>query len=253
MRIYFSGVDRASYLHLLASENADAMISPPRCLLLPSVVEAMSTISINTVADSGAFQGEADVNRYANLIQKAASHYSLDWYANLDVIGDQQASHQNYRKLVEMLPSELSRKVLWVFQGDDFSLLKEMAQQAKYVGIGGLVPIASDFNRLKFKLDSCGQILNEVGAKAHLFGINGVRALKWVTLQDWFYSADSTAWLYGLKATEIFTTNGDRVRMSKLGLLLTKEERARNNIRVIQSFLSAPSNQLSFFDEEIAS
>jgi|GEM_PF-5101310 len=252
MKIYFSGVNCTTHLRLLASENASVMISPPEVLLFPSIAKEMIELKPNGCADSGAYQGLTDAAKYAATIEASAALYPLDWYANLDVIGDQKASHSNYQKLASILPANLARKVLWVYQGGDLGLLREMAIETKYIGVGGLVPISSDFVALRSRLEPIGEVLIACNAKAHLFGINGVRALKWASLQPWFESADSTAWLYGLKATEIFTTRGDRVRMARLGLLLSAEERARNNIRVIRSFLDQSFNQLELLNEDAA-
>jgi hypothetical protein len=76
-----------------------------------------------------------------------------------------------------------------VYQGGDLGLLREMAIETKYVGVGGLVPISSDFAALRSRLEPIGEVLTACNAKAHLFGINGVRALKWASLQSWFESA----------------------------------------------------------------
>lgn len=246
--IYFSGIDRASFIHLLGGENVRLMISPPQKLLNPAIIESLKLFNARACADSGGFQGQTDVVWYADVIQQSLAQYDFDWFPNLDVIGDSIASQKNYERLIEILPKEIHHKILWVYQGGDLAVLKEICATQKYIGIGGLVPLSTKLSLLQKYLAPIGEILMECNATAHLFGITGAKSLKWLCFQPWFQSADSTSWMYGLKATDLFKANGDRVSMQSLGLMLTKEERARNNVRVIQSFLKQQYYAPTLFD-----
>lgn len=144
--------------------------------------------------DSGAFsvmtQGiEIDIDDYASYIKENID--SLELYANLDVIGDAQATQENQDYL-----EALGLNPLPTFHyGSNYENLKRLAASYTYIGLGGLVPIAKSRKKLQVHLDRCFKIIREVNPKlkVHGWGMTSYFAV----MRYPFYSVDSTSWLVG--------------------------------------------------------
>ena len=141
----------------------------------------------NVMVDSGAFtyhaQGkETSVEDYLEFLDSIREVPQVRWAVSLDVIGNPEASHANFRFLqargVQVIP---------VFHyGEPWDLLAEYCAETPYVGLGALVG--------KPKRDTM-EWLDEVFARAwphafHLFGW-GRRD---VLVRYPFRSADFTSW-----------------------------------------------------------
>lgn len=251
--IYFSGVDRVSRAELVKSEGGEIMFSPPARLVMPSLRGfLMSSAPPVGVLDSGAYQGFSDVDRYADILLE--THEYLRWFVNLDVIGNQSLSNKNFERLHHLLPSDVAKKIIWVFQpGGDYSMISDYGA-GSLVGIGGLVRMSRSPGRLRGYLEGIGEHLLSVNATAHLFGMTNLQLLLWAAFQDWFTSADSTRWIYGLKSGEIITLRGDCFDSISRGMLFTPEERVRHNIRVLRQIVQGAGKKmqlslLSFLDD----
>lgn len=144
--------------------------------------------------DSGAFsawsQGkEINIDEYISFIK--SNEDILDVYANLDVIGDAEATWKNqaYMESKGLLP-------LPVFHyGEDIKYLKKLLSgKYGYISLGGMVPISTD-DLIKWLDPLYKQYLcDEKGlpiVKVHGFGLTSLRLM----LRYPWYSVDSTSWV----------------------------------------------------------
>lgn len=247
--VFCSGINTASFIYLIASEGGSVMVSPPKAARQPAIKRALQETGCRAILDSGAFQGQTDCQAYADIL--CQTHQLFEWIPNLDVIGDQAGSNRNFATLKSVLPAEVSKKLVWVYQGGDLAQIREYSKESPLVGIGGLVPYKDDFVYLQQYLQRVGAVLNECGATAHVFGITGFYTLKWLVMQNWFSSTDSTRWLSGMRSSEIFTMHGRSFRESD-GFLFTPEERARHAVRVLNAIAASTDRlQLSLLGEAV--
>jgi len=243
VRVYhFSGIDRVAFLDLLAREGAAGMVNALIAEQPAMLASYLRWPEIPLVGDSAAFQGNQDLEGYASLVKRLAARFL--WWANLDVIGNQEASDRNWAALAER-----GAKTLWIYQvrgGRDLDYMQGMAATQGLIGIGGLVPVLKQDARGAMDLiGSIGERLALVNARAHFFGLASPAVLAAFASAPWFASADSQAWLCGFKVRELITRDGRRVKADKLGLSLTKEECAGQNIRQFHGWLNGQPLQLA--------
>jgi hypothetical protein len=174
---YYSGIDRASFIELLAGEGAAGMVNAT-VATQPAMKAAYRRYpEVPLVLDSGAFQGVDDIDWYAEVIHEVGERF--EWCANLDVIGDQEASNANWLKLLER-----DVRTLWVYQVEGGAgLLDLQAELSKWsqmealIGVGGLVPVIKrSVDETTHLIESVGQILQS-RSKAHFFGVSSPRIL----------------------------------------------------------------------------
>lgn len=249
--LFFSGIDRPAHLSLLAAEQAAGMMNATNAMQ-PQLYQAYTRpLPIPLVLDSGAFQGQRDITRYCEIIEQVGKHFL--WISNLDVMFDQTASNRHFEYLQTHLSPHLRSKILWVFQpGGSFHELESMAQHRRLIGIGGLVPLLKKQRHETVLRDlfSLGERLLSVGAQAHVFGLSSPSIIFRIRNEAWLASIDSSKWLIAYRASKIVRTSGTgQCRASELGLCLTPQEMAANNIRVMRFWLLAPSVQLPLFEE----
>jgi hypothetical protein len=247
MMYYFSGVDRAAFIELLAREEAGGMVNA-QIATQPAMIAAYERWpGVPLVLDSGAFQGVTDIDWYAEVMSQIGDRF--EWCANLDVIGDQSASDRNWMTLKERDVSPL-----WVYQvqgGRDLKYLASVADVHRFIGVGGLVPlIKSNVSKALRLIEEVGRVLTRLRAQAHFFGVGSPMILAEFAGEEWFASADSQSWLCGFKARELITRDGRRVKTNGpgLGLALLPEECAAQNIRQINAWLSGKPVQFSLFN-----
>lgn len=137
--------------------------------------------------DSGGFSAftkgvEIDIDHYISFIKRYNKIFGT--VANLDVIGDHEASMKNQR----YMESQGVNPIPVFHYGTDMFVLKDMAQEYPYIALGGLVPHARYKDRLRAHLDRCFSIIGP-GVKTHLFGITS----RWVLERYPAFSADSTS------------------------------------------------------------
>lgn len=179
--------------------------------------------------DSGAFSAftigsEIDIKEYARVILENKD--VITKCANLDVIGDAEATYKNWlflkEKGIDALPViHYGAEEKW------FSIyLKE--HKVDYLALGGLVPYTKRKVKLKKWLDySYMQIKPYFPVKTHLFGVT----TNWVLERYPLYSCDSTGWLYAGKRGRILMFNGRGVKEHNTGKVYAKvRDFRRNNI-----------------------
>lgn len=243
MTYYFSGIDRAKFIEILAREGAAGMVNY-EVVSQPAMIAACERWpEVPLVLDSNIFRKHDNVTDYIDICHRYGSRF--DWVANFDVLGDQRSSNDNWHKMIDA-----GIKALWVYQvqgGADLDEMQEYASELKFIGIGGLVSmIKANRGKALALINDIGKLLNNCGAKCHLFGVNSPLIIREVSSLPWFKSADSQAWLCGFKANELITRSGQRMSARHSGLHFSREECATQNIRSIHSWMSANALQLSF-------
>jgi hypothetical protein len=242
---YFSGIDRAGFIEILAREGAAGMVNAT-VATQPAMKAAYRRYpEVPLVLDSGAFQGVDDLEWYASVIHEVGDRF--EWCASLDVIGDQSGSDRNWRRLHQ----EMDCNPLWIYQVEGGASLKRLENEMdkSLIGIGGLVPVIKrSVDEAMYLIKAIGQIL-QPWSKAHFFGVSSARILAEFGREPWFASADSQSWLSGMKARELFTRDGRRIRCDDLGLELSREECAKQNIRQIHTWMSGEPIQFSLLED----
>jgi hypothetical protein len=142
--------------------------------------------------DSGAFSASTqgitiDIHKYITFVQQNID--VLDVYANLDVIGDPEATLKNQKIMESVGLSPLP----CFHYGEPVKYLQYYIQNYDYIGLGGLVGIKR--SDLSFWLDLLFSkyICDERGypkVKVHGFGISSVM----IILRYPWYSVDTTSW-----------------------------------------------------------
>lgn len=233
MKYYHSGLNQRGHIELIASEGARGMVnaSTAREPAVKDAIRRAADAGCELVLDSGAFQGFTDLDAYAELIDDIGER--VEWYANLDVIGDQDASDDNHHALCSR-----GYDPVWIYQvaSERYSYLRTMAYNFDFIGIGGLVPYAlSSRDRITDELERLSRTVEGAGVKAHLFGIGSPALLHLLQEPrfDWVVSCDSQKWLVGKRARALLRANGDQIHAANAGLALTGEECARQNVRQI--------------------
>jgi hypothetical protein len=238
---YFSGVDRASFIEVLAREGATGMVNASVATQPALRAAYRRWPEVPLVLDSGAYQGLDDPRAYAEIVHEVGDRFR--WVANLDVIGDQEGSDRNWQRL-----RDYDVEALWVYQvegGASFDRLREMVEQLRFVGVGGLVPvIRRDVSNALRLIASVGEILQPWG-RAHFFGVGAAVILSEFGGEPWFSSADSQSWLCGFKARELIARGGRRIKTDVAGLELTRDECAAQNIRQVHTWLTGRPMQMA--------
>ncbi len=239
---YFSGVDRASFIEVLAREGAAGMVNAS-VATQPALRSAYRRWpEVPLVLDSGAFQGLDDPRAYAEIVHEIG--WRFQWVANLDVIGDQEGSDRNWDRL-----RALNVDPLWVYQVEGGAPLHVMVRRAGdlgRIGVGGLVPVIKrDVSEALRLIESIGHQLQFIRRRAHFFGVGSPVILTDFGCESWFESADSQSWLCGFKAQELIVRGGRRVKTDVAGLELSREECAAQNIRQVHTWLSGQPMQMA--------
>lgn len=232
-RYYFSGAVTGPELRLLEGEGVAGMVNYHR-FAEQAAFTRLDELDLPLALDSGAFQGREDVEAYASFL--AAHGDRFEWYANMDVIGDQAGSDYNFAYLCRQ-----GFEPLWVFQGgDDLAPLADHARGQ--VGIGGLVPkLLQHTDVARRYLDRIGEVLAGTGARAHFFGLTAASLLKEYAREEWFASADGSTWLVGMKYGAFIDGYGRQHSQKDLHLRFDKWDLSRQNVRQIQSWITDPA------------
>lgn len=243
MQYFFSGVDRALFMAVLATEGAAGMVNAQVATQAAMLRAYRRWPEVPLVLDSGAFQGNTDLEGYAAIVHQIGDRFQ--WVANLDVIGDQEASHNNWLQL-----KERDVDALWIYQVEGGWSLNDLENALqtlpRHIGVGGLVPVIKRSpDEALTLIERIGRRLERYWAKAHFFGVGTPTILSAFAGEGWFASADSQSWLAGFKARELLTGDGRRVTCEALGLEFTRDECAAQNIRQIHSWIAGQPIQFS--------
>jgi hypothetical protein len=147
---------------------------------------------VSLFLDSGAFSAfskgvDININEYISFIKDNEDY--LEVYANLDVIGDAEATLKNQR-----IMEKKGLKPLPCFHyGDDIKYLKLYMQEHNYIALGGMVPISTK-NLILWLDEIFSYICDDKGipkVKVHGFGLTSFDLM----FRYPWYSIDSTSWV----------------------------------------------------------
>ena len=176
--------------------------------------------------DSGAFtaytQGTPiSMDNYCDYIKK--HHEVISWYANLDILGDAEATWQNQRKM-----EARGLNPVPVFHvGEPWSYLERYIKEYSYVGLGGLVPYKTMGHKVMPWLIKCFRMAEGEECVYHGFGLTIWECIHALP----FYSVDSTTWLNGQKFGKTKMFDPVRRRLFDLDVGTTHPFRYGNLIR----------------------
>lgn len=168
---------------------------------------------VEVMVDSGAYtvknQGrDLPVEEYGDwLLQHVHGRPQVACYANLDVIGDWEATQSNQEQLEAMGLSPTP-----VFHGGSpMHVLQDLCTRYPLVALGNLTA-TSDRDRLWPWLARCFTVAEEHGTRLHGFGLADRRALV-----EWpFWSIDSSSWGYGHRYGLLQLWDGRKLRQARL-------------------------------------
>lgn len=148
--------------------------------------------------DSGGYSAfskgaEISIDAYAAFLKRWMPHIGV--YANLDVIGDAEATLANQKRL-----EDLGLRPIPVFHTlEDWRYLEYYVERYPYVALGGMVPYMRDWDTVLVPwLVRCFRIA-EGKAVFHGFGSTSWNLLK---MLPW-YSVDSSSWGSGFRYGQV--------------------------------------------------
>lgn len=175
MKIYFANMFSVKGLEEYLRYKIDILAAYPS---FPKTKKVIKPPYCNDLfVDSGAFtkqKDKVDIESYANFIK--GNHNVIDIYANLDVIGDARASYKNLIKL-----KNKGLNPIPVFHyGSDIRRLKIILTEYNHIALGGMVPIASDYNIMIKWLDYIWNFIfkTDSNIKVHGFGVQNINIMK---------------------------------------------------------------------------
>ena len=148
-------------------------------------------------ADSGAFsaktQGKSvDLSAYCVWVNKW--RHLITTYANLDVIGNAQASLENQKEMEKQGLSPIP-----VFHtGEPWNFLDSYIEQYPYIGLGGMVPYMREAEKVIPWLVSC---FKRAKGKSVFHGF-GCTSWRVISVLPW-YSVDSSSWGQGFRYGQV--------------------------------------------------
>lgn len=168
-----------------------------------NLIKKMTEKTVDLFLDSGAFsawsQGKTiDIQEYIKFIKEHKEVINI--YANLDVIGDPEATWKNQRIMEK---AGLHPLPVFHYGEDEKWLLKLLTGKYKYISLGGMVPISTsnliswlDHLFSKFLTDETGM----PNIKVHGFGLT---SLPLMIRYPWA-SVDSTSWVISGRMGSIY-------------------------------------------------
>lgn len=273
-RYYHSGVNRGVFFEWIDGErrrtetDIGAMVNA-HSAAQPSVIEGMTRYPDVPVAlDSGAVQGDIDPGEYHQILRRIDRALRqrgtclldrFDWVAQLDVIEGVGTGPNFFRTRGEGLEPLYVTHVTGPAGGIHIDVEPPAEQtfeirEGMMIGIGGLVPVIhEDLSLAREVMETIGEHLRRRGLVGHFFGVGAPELLGEFGDKGWFGSADSAKWLAGQKGRKLYRGDGSYVKADQIGLEMTREECARQNLRQIGGWMDAgekTSGQQNLFSDE---
>lgn len=233
MKVYFAGISTSPELHEVNAENV--LESYLYLKKKPDKLDFFKEHYKDIFLDSGAFtaftQGEViDIDEYINYIKKNKDSFQV--YANLDVIGDSEATYKNWM----YMKSKGTDPLPVIHYGSDKKYFDLYFKKHKvdYLALGGLVPYTRRRTDLKKWLDHCFSLIKEYWpVKIHLFGVT----TPWVLRNYPAYSCDSTGWLYAGKRGRNVIFKNNSLYLSQVNDYLRTKNYKENNKKAAIEFM----------------
>jgi hypothetical protein len=156
-----------------------------------TLVEWLEEPGTEFFIDSGAYSVstqkiELGVDEYGDFLLEYVSNERVEAYANLDVIGDAEATHGNQVALEERGLDPVPT----YHQGENLKWLHLYLMEHDYVALGGMV--GTSRSQLYKFLDECFSVIRDYWpVRIHGFGISA----SWALQRYPFYSVDSVTYM----------------------------------------------------------
>jgi hypothetical protein len=173
MRIIFAGAENKNHAGLLSEENVvNPMVSFARIKTARKFKKIARMFDTKLIVDSGAFSAhnlgiKVGLYDYCRFLRKVKKH--VEFYFNLDVIGNSYITSANQKKM----EGEGLSPIPVFHYGSKFGELEKLSRLYDLVGLGG---IASTTINLKW-LEKCFKILKKDKTKAHGLGVGSPNLL----------------------------------------------------------------------------
>jgi hypothetical protein len=235
--LYFSGIEKAATAQVLGELGAAGMMN--RLQYSDTLMQACEQI-VDLVMDCGSFTKPLtpdDIVAYAHLIIKLGNRFC--WYANADVIGNQEQSLVNYHFLLSLLPAELHSGVLYIYQyGSDLKYLYDALEQHQRIGIGGLVPlIQADRIKALYCIVELAQIIAQYNVVPHFFGLSTFSIIHELHNHLPDFTVDSTTWLTGARYGLLINSRGQQTSASEMGYDFDTRAILSQNVRTMRRWV----------------
>jgi len=223
-----SGVDRDAWLDVCVEEGVTAMLNHHDLIRMPNYAvrvrqRCRDGTAPDLVLDSGAFQGRDDLELYMDTLD--AFEGLVDWYANLDAIGNPDRTEERYDRL-----RYHGYNPVWVAQpGVSIDRVRQHAAHSARIAIGGLVQAQPADQELQIR--RVARVCAEAGCRLHVFGTSNPQVLRRIRGLDGVDSVDTARWINGQKYGELLLADGHRVTAEEVGLKFTGDELIRQNAR----------------------
>lgn len=206
MKLYFAGADNLISQKVLSKSGVDNVLIS----YYGSKNKELPHNQFKDIfLDSGAFTAftknkKIDIDNYIEYVKKNKDIISV--YANLDVIGDWEATQKNQEYIENQGLSPLAT----FHAGSPLSELERICKKYDYIALGGLVPLSTKKRKIRIWLDKCWFVIlnNSSSVKVHGFGVNSFDLLK---RYPW-YSVDATSWLVPARYGQLLTFNNGEIR-----------------------------------------
>lgn len=166
--------------------------------------------SKNLMIDSGAFsvftgKAKIDLQDHTQYILDTKPDYAIQ----LDVIGEEQETWENYVYQKQYLPEIMP--VIHYKASDKH--IKRVIEEASYILLGGLVPLATNKKKMIAWVDYLYSNYKMQTKKIHLLGVTSTKILERYPI----YSCDSTAWFstYAFGRSQRYDNNAHISALSK--------------------------------------
>jgi len=269
VQYYHSGVNQGRFFRWLHEErergmDAGGMLNA-HSAAQPSVAQGCKAYPhVPIVIDFGAFQGGMTVERYVGVLRRLESllpgrlFRRVDWVSVLDEVGASVSGRVNYEEMkfrygieplyVAQVRSQRAtgRPQSWK---NEVGYVSHHLDETRMISIGGLVGVfrTSSYDGIRL-MENIGRWLERIGRCAHFFGIGAAGVMRAFRDEPWFASADSQKWLAGKKARKLYRTDGSSIMAQKIGLQLTRETCARQNMRQIAGWAGAVAGNETWSD-----
>ena len=224
MLMYF-GASRPYEIRLLHDEGVERVLVSAAQAGFRQTISTAVELGMDVFLDSGAFSAMTRGIRlttewYAQVLAECAPRCVA--CANLDVVGDAEASRANQASLEQ----RGFRPMPVYHYGEPDAVLSDMCSRYDYIGLGGLVPALLD-NAVGCRgwIASIAQRFPKT--RFHGFGVGAVRE------DIGLYSSDSTTWLVGSKFGRQLGRYREFADRGQYGLFWRPEELRRHNIRAL--------------------
>jgi len=265
-RFYASGLERdRAILKLLKTLNGKYVLYNYKSILeSPSCLDMLEEYDLYALIDSGSFSefkknlnakvinqqqlfedetmNEMLLEGYASFINLHKDNPRILGFFPLDSVGDPTRTKINYKKLKQLTNAKIYP--VWQFTDSMDELDRLVEEEHEMIAVGGLVPYIS--NRKSIIRD----VMNNVKRQHPSINFHGLGVADEL-LNEYFFSADSTAFLNARKYSEgrkVYLPGGERVTAPGA---MTTLEIIKQNLMYLTGLEEVTESQLYFHELQL--